>query len=393
MENELWQVFETSNGTFKMFNAYYDTRKESVIRIVSFINKVNPQVKTNCQLWYEGSSHPEIVETIEYLLMWYEDWSVNDIGSQPYLITCKNPRKHEIPTHVSLVENKQDQASNLLKVINNLPETNKKKPFAVCTKDLDFMEDQTAQIVEWIEILTLLGADKIFIYVIKIHPNMMKTLKYYESKGKVKVEMMTEPKGLPNKTQSLTQWLQNELISLNDCLYKHINEYEFLLPLDIDEIILPTKDEHKTWSDLVKAIETGLKERRVSYQIQNVFFLLDNIHEGEIQPEVPKEMFFLQNIHRAQNFSKTGVGSKAFQSTDWVVTMHNHYPIKCFKGLDFFNISPELAQLSHYRRDCENYPKDECEGFKKNTVRDVKLWKIKDEVIERVKKALSDLNG
>lgn len=219
----------------------------------------------------------------------------------------------------------------------------------------------------------------------------MKTLRYYEEKGLVEVEMITEPKGLPNRTQSLTQWLQNDLISFNDCLYKHMNEYEFLVPLDIDEIIVPARSEHKNWNDIVKTLEKDLDKRRAAYEAHNVFFLLDNIHEGEIQPEVPEEMFFLQHVYRAKNFSNVGVGSKAFQSTDSVVAMHNHFPMICFQYCDFMYIPHDLAQLSHYRRDCENYPKHECEDFKQNTVRDETLWKIKDEIIEKVQKALADL--
>ena len=392
-------MLETSNGTFKLFNAYFDNRNEiSLVILLSFINRVEPEVKTFCQLWFEGIDEPITVPIIKYQVLWREEWGWNRIGSQPYLIACQNPQPDVAPVSVSLVERKCDQASNNLKVIHNLPNQLTKKLFAVCTKDLDFMDDQTNQVVEWIEILSILGADKIFIYVIKIHPNMMKTLKYYETKGKVKVEMMTEPINLPQKNQSLTQWLQNELISLNDCLYKHMNEYEFLLPLDIDEIVFPVKPEHKTWNDLITTLKKEDGDRKIaSYEADNVFFLSDNNHEGEIQPEVPEHMFFLQQVYRAQNFSKPGVGAKAFQKTELVMAMHNHFPFFCFNNArndcDYKYIPQELAQLNHYRRDCENYPKDECEGFKKNTVKDVKLWKLKNEIIERVEKALKELES
>jgi Glycosyltransferase family 92 len=107
---------------------------------------------------------------------------------------------------------------------------------------------------------------------------------------------------------------------------------------------------------------------------------------------VPKHMFFLQHIYRAANFSKPGIGAKAFQSTNLVIAMHNHFPIICFgEYCDYVYIPQEDAQLNHYRRDCENYPKDECEGFKKNTVKDVTLWKYKDELIEKMNKNLKSL--
>lgn len=401
-----WQNLDTSNGTFKIFNAYYDTRtipfyEYSVIRIIAFINRKDPTVKTSCQIWYENLNEPVIVPVLEYRLMWRSEWGYNHHSKSftPYLLACMNPLKDFIPSSVSIVENDCEKASNNLKVIYN-PKSkvdNMKKPFAVCVKDLDFMDDQTKQIVEWIEILSLLGADKFFIYVINIHPNMMRTLEYYEKIGKVQVEKITEPEGVPTRKESVTQWLQNEMTSLNDCMYKNMYAYDFLLPLDIDEIVMPVKDEDRTWKDLlIREVASSQNQNEISpaYVVHNVFFLLDNIHENEIQPDVPQDMMFLQHIYRAANFSKRGVGPKSFVNTEKVVVMHNHFPIWCLDGLCTWTyLDKSDAQLSHYRRDCENYPKDECEGFKKNTIRDVSLWKWKDDIVANVRKTHEELES
>lgn len=406
IENDYWQVLSTSNGTFKMFNAYYDDRNAQkfypLVRILAMINRVDPVVTTHCQLWFQGFEKPLVVKTFEYRLMWYKAWGVNSKGSQPHLIGCINPLGTIglVPSSVSLVEHQCDSATNHLKVIYSAPEIKNKKQFAVCAKDLDFMDDQTSMIVEWIEALSLLGVDKIFVYVIKIHPNMMRTLKFYESRGKVKIEMISEPRGLPSRSESLTQWLQNEMISLNDCLYKHMYEYEYLSPLDIDEIILPTRDEDKTWKDLMtRLIEKqrleGRKEPHSAFIARNVFFLLDNNHQNEIQQEVPKDMLFLQHIYRARNFSKENTGPKAFHNTERVVVMHNHFPMQCLNldRCDWSQIPTDVGKLQHYRKDCENYPKAECEGFHKDTVKDVTLWKIKDDLIANYKSAMTDLKS
>lgn len=403
VENKYWQLLHTSNGTFKMFNAYYDQRayfkRAPLVRILAFINRVDPVVETYCHLWFDNVEKPFIVKTLSYKLIWTKRWGVNSIGFQPYLISCINPLAHQgsIPTSVSLVENifEDAAATNNLRVINNLPENNAKKPFAVCVKDLDFMDDQTLQIIEWIEILSLLGADKIFIYVMKIHPNMLRTLKYYEAQGKVVIEMMSEPEGLPTRAESLTQWLQNDLIPLNDCLYKHMNEYNYLIPLDIDEIIVPSRQEDKTWMDLMQRVLSKIDKPRAAYAVRNVFFLLDNNHENEIQPDVPSHLTFLQHVYRAVNFSGVGVGVKSFQSTELVFSMHNHFPMERV-GADYIDasyIDIEDAKLQHYRRGCENYNVDECRDFKENTVKDLTLWNLKDEIIAAVDNTVERLNA
>lgn len=375
-----------------------DQSDQPVIRIIAFINRKNPSVETYCQIWFQEYEHPLIVPVFEYRLMWRDSWGYNTKGSTPYLMSCFNPLKEHTPSSVSIVEKDKhcERASNNLKVIYNSKPIadNIKKPFAVCVKDLDFMEDQTKQIVEWIEILSLLGADKFFIYVINIHPNMMRALQYYEEIGKVHIEKITEPKG-PNRNESILQWLQNEMTSLNDCLYKHMYEYDFLIPLDIDEILMPVRDEDRTWKDLLIRVisESSQNQYSPAYVASNVFFLTDNVHAGELQPEIPADMFFLQHVHRASNFSKQGVGPKAFMNVADIVVMHNHIPIWCLneKLCSWTYMSKSDAQVSHYRRGCENYPTQECEDFKKNTVKDTVLYKWKDKIIENVRHSLKQL--
>ena len=64
------------------------------------------------------------------------------------------------------------------RVIYNRVETNeRKKAFAVCCKDLYFPTvDLSLKLVEWIEIQRALGADKICLSNMEVHPNMMKAI-------------------------------------------------------------------------------------------------------------------------------------------------------------------------------------------------------------------------
>ncbi|KAA0189243.1 hypothetical protein HAZT_HAZT003629 [Hyalella azteca] len=56
--------------------------------------------------------------------------------------------------------------------------------FAVCVKGLDFpKEDLSVRLVEWFETLRHLGAEKIFLYELEVHPNITKVLNYYKKLG------------------------------------------------------------------------------------------------------------------------------------------------------------------------------------------------------------------
>ena len=66
------------------------------------------------------------------------------------------------PLAVSLVEEDCETPTNYLNIIYNLPAGEKAK-FAVCVKGMDFpLDDLSVRMVEWLEVLKALGADKIF---------------------------------------------------------------------------------------------------------------------------------------------------------------------------------------------------------------------------------------
>lgn len=300
--NFYWQTLRTSNGTFQFFGAFYDNRKLSkigpAVRIVGMIDRIEPTVKTYCQLWYDGENEPRIVETLEYKYIWYPKWGNYKQGIyQPYVIACRVPPLGKPPSSVSLVEKRCDTATNHLRVIYNKPE--RKKDFAVCVKGLDFLhEDLSVRLVEWIELISLLGADKIYFYELQVHPNVTKVLQHYQRLGMVHVTPLTLPGGQPNVpafqhmylTKKTNHKRQNELIPYNDCLYKHMYEYEYIALLDVDEVIMPVKD--ATWQELMrrvlpKALQIR-NETRASYNVRNVYFLDDLLHSHGYFKDIPK---------------------------------------------------------------------------------------------------------
>ena len=156
-------------------------------------------MKTHCQLWFNGTREPVISKVLEYKYIWYRKWGNYKPGIfQPYMLACQLPKTHwdKVPLSVSIVENVCDTATNNLRVIyNKLPEGQKaKKEFAVCVKGLDFpTDDLSVRLIEWIELLHVLGADKIFLYNLEIHPNVTKVLNYYQDKGYVDLTPISLP--------------------------------------------------------------------------------------------------------------------------------------------------------------------------------------------------------
>ena len=107
-------------------------------------------------------------------VLWFD---IDPKNPQAYLLTCPLPMKskHLIPVHVSLVENSCEKATNHLKVTYNKAEGPSKEGFAVCVRRLVVPKvDIAVRLAEWIEFISLLGADKVFLSVVEIEPKVQK---------------------------------------------------------------------------------------------------------------------------------------------------------------------------------------------------------------------------
>lgn len=413
--NIYWQTLKTSNGTFHLYGAYYDNRTlvamKPVVRILGMIDRLEPKVNTYCQLWYDNFKEPIFAKVFEYKYVWYHKWGNNKQGIfQPYFISCQVPQGYRqlIPESVSLVENPCDMAVTNLRVIYNQPENGVKKDFAVCVKGLDFLtEDLSVRLVEWIELVRHLGADKIFLYELEVHPNITKVLNYYQEKGIVEVTPITLPGYQPNIPGLIHMYLkkklvnkrQNELIPYNDCLYKNMYKYKYIVIKDVDEVIMP-KGQYILWKDLMDDVyQKSLQQKKVeraSYNVRNAYFfdsvLSSSTVGGHNFKDIPQYMHMFQHVHRSKNYTKPGAYIKCFHNPERVLSVHNHFPLACLGGsCSSFSISTEDAQLQHYRADCVKTLKKSCGMYKNFTMMDETILRHKSPVISRVTETLYNL--
>lgn len=409
--NLYWQVLETSNGTYNFYAAYYDNRPAlsiyPLVRIMVMIDRLKPTLKTHCQLWFQAESQPVIVPVMEYKYVWNEKWGNFKQGIiQPYLMACVIPKHHAhlVPEAVTVVENPCNTSTVALRVINNRPPAGQQRQdFAVCVKGLSFPDqDISVRLVEWIEILQLLGANKIFLYELEVHPNISKVLRHYQNTGLVEVTPLTLAGEQPNLSvlqrlylrKKVTNKRQSELVPYNDCFYRNIYLYEHVVLLDYDEVIMPTG--HDSWSSLMKSIvpraaaEAKKKNKTIaSYNARNVYFFDTLDHEHTWNRDIPKYMHMLQHVKRSKNFTKPGHYIKCFHRTDRVIALHNHFPLACLGGCLSYSINTEDAQLQHYRADCVASLKKKCEQeYKNGTVVDTTIWRYKEELTARATRTL-----
>lgn len=410
--NTYWQTLRASNGTFHLYGAYLDKRNTSrigpAVRLLAVHDRIKPALVTHCQLWFEERAAPVVVRNLEYKYVWNHKWgNYRDGVLQPYLLACVLPAevKNLVPASVSLVEAACDRATNNLRVHYDAPASPEgRKDFAVCVKGLDFLhEDLSVRLVEWIEMVRLMGADKVFFYELQVHPNITKVLRHYQELGVVTVTPITLPGGQPNLPglqhmylkKKMTHKRQMELIPYNDCLYRHLYRYRWLALLDIDEVIVPLED--PDWSSLMRRVEplsvpAKGKPPRSSYHASNLYFLDSLRHEHGWEDGVPRYMHMLQHVYRTRNFTKPGQYVKAFHETERVLALHNHFPLSCLGGAcSSYPMETRHARLQHYRADCVSSLSKTCADLRAQPVRDTTVWRWREQLVARVDSTLRAL--
>ncbi|CAL4122333.1 unnamed protein product [Meganyctiphanes norvegica] len=406
--NIYWQYLKTSQGTFYLYSAYYDNRylvkNKPVIRILTMYDSLDINVTIHCQIWLNNRKTPVFSEVSQKLKIWDDRWGNNKEGvPRPYLLTCKIPSEieNELPEAVSLVHDAACiYAKTLLRVIDNRPENGGlKKGIAVCVKGLDYMHsDLSVQLVEWLELLSVVGADKVFMYVYEAHPNVTKVLQHYAKRGFLDVTPITLPGGQPN-LKDLRHWFhkgrimakrQNELIPYNDCLYRNIHNYKFISLLDTDEIIMPKSATN--WHELIEQLIDKSGGSTDSYYFRNVYFM-DSMRElAGWAPGIPKYMHKTQNVYRSTVYTKQQEYIKCFHDTDRVETVHNHFSMSCLEGgCKWYPVHTDDGHLQHYRNECVAELKPKCDQFRNNITKDASIWRFKDQLVHRTVKTLKIL--
>ncbi|XP_030379663.1 uncharacterized protein LOC115627908 [Scaptodrosophila lebanonensis] len=404
LHNIYWQTFLNANVTFRLFAAYLDNRvavKEAVVRVLGTADQIGDAFpRTYCQLWYDNNRRPTIVEVSEFVSVWHYSWDHTPHLNYPHLISCPLPEKTAaIPRTVSLVRQPCDQAVNSLRVHYEQPASTTATPppsgdklrFGVCVKGFDFPYiDLSERLIEWFELQRLFGASRIYAYMYDVHPKVQRVLDYYQRTGYLQLRPITMANGMPRLRHYQHMLLQervkvkrlNELIPYNDCFYRNMYRHDYILNVDVDEVIVPL-GKQRDWHDVVTGALNPPSAKCADGYAEMCFFnayftnVVPEPHNHE-QLEADDELYVLQHTMRLANYSLPGRATKCFHNTRYSVALHNHYTLKWLPPVCRTRLmETELAHMQHYREPDNNYTMD-------NLVEDRSVWKYATKLRQQV---------
>ncbi|EDX00867.1 uncharacterized protein LOC6523886 [Drosophila yakuba] len=404
LHNIYWQTFVNSNVTFRLYAAYFDERKGlklPTVRILATANQIDDAFPpTHCQMWYENYLEPILVPVSEFLSVWVKQWGYKPHLNYPHLLSCRIPLElpppaiNAFPKTVSLVARPCEKASNSLRV-----NVNQKQPvsvpvpveiaslqdpessnatneaplnFGVCLKGFDFpYVDLSERLIEWFELQRIFGASRIYAYMYDVHPAVQRVLDYYQRTGYLELRPLTLANGMPRlrhyqhmllQQRKLTKRL-NELIPYNDCFYRNLYRHDYLVNVDVDEVIMPL-GENRNWHQLVQKTHASEVEEGGSCAgrfpalcfINSYFTKVPTEFSNHEEQAIAGELYVLQHTQRIRNYSTPGKATKCFHNARLSLTLHNHFTLSWLPGgCNSRTVDTSIAQMQHYREPDDKY--------------------------------------
>ncbi|XP_016985429.1 uncharacterized protein LOC108048965 [Drosophila rhopaloa] len=356
-QNPHFQHVQHENLSYYLYGAYYDRRPTvpEVMVLVMVTTCTGPYPATHLRMWFEGDTRPELAILHQTKLAWYVTWGNAEGLAYPTLLTFRM-QSARIPQLVSLVlGNTCAVPQNALKVFQPPAEEEEEKEAArpnprlrtgVCVKFLRFPDsDMSERLVEWLELMRLLGAGRITAYDIgELHPNTSRTLAHYtRSRDGLldlrKFQFLNDTKGyLPLKMA--------EVLLYNDCLYRSLYDFDFVAVMDVDEVIMPL-GENRNWPDLLEDLQAEDVNctARCGYCFQNVYFP----KELAADETIPEHFYMLRHLVRVAKHLNPNLAIKCLHNTAHVTVVHNHFALDWRDACAPLGVPIDLGQLQHYR--------------------------------------------
>ena len=108
------------------------------------------------------------------------------------------------------------------------------------------------------------------------------------------------------------------------------------------------------------------------------------------ESKLPSYLHLMRHVYRSKTFEGN---TKSIINTDTVLTVSAHRHLLCLKGISCKRSVENLANTQHYRKDCAShkFSKKRCDELKATTIKDTRVWKHLDTVIENTNIVLQNI--
>ena len=278
-----WQVFDASvrHGSTQadttdrpvfIANALYDDRLASqdspCVRLFSITQHYNRMYLVQlCYFWRENEPEPvEISKATVQTINSVKQIVVNGTIYKQYLITCplSRPDINISSVSIGMDVTRRDWSAPLTNAIpvfypkRQRDDSKWEHEFGMCVMiSYGSVPDAEAHwLIEWFELHRLLGVTEIHIYngTLQLEPQIARIFAHYQTQGMLKVTQQPPPVDYPPAEYKMAAKMATRS-ALNDCMYKNMYRFHFMIIVDMDEVIIPAK--HDNYTQLMQALNNN----------------------------------------------------------------------------------------------------------------------------------------
>ena len=250
---EIRTYYQLGNMDAYVFSSYLDDRYEQKFVRLYGMQKSTDYIDLKCK-FYSGEMSIDVAPEKIYAI------SPEGDTFQAYYYGCEVPENVDLLAEdmflLSLVvDNYGDPLETLIPVEHVTTVLVKKKSVAICVKAIWGPVD-ARKLVEWVEFHRLVGVEKFTFYDINVYGAAPKVLQYYADLGILDIidfqfaefildKQTTKVSKEDNRETSDHEKVYNQLrdqlylVSINDCLYRNMADFEHVAVLDINEYLVP----------------------------------------------------------------------------------------------------------------------------------------------------------
>ncbi|XP_076366151.1 uncharacterized protein LOC143255023 [Tachypleus tridentatus] len=366
-----WQPVRGTKDKFFVFSAYLDTRRVRLVRVIAAA-RTRTADKVICKFWFTDGYPPKTVHAFNKLIQ--ENWNLK---YSAYFVLCPlSNGLSALPERVSIISSENAETTNWLVVHNNKRNSTSSHGIAVCVKPMHYSYNKLLNFIEFIELNRIFGAEHYILYNNTIGRDVACVMRQYMANGIMTV--------LPWKLDMLSQKeirTEGLFAALNDCLYRTMYRFRFVLMIDFDEFIVPHKSESLT--EMLEVLTKNKPLKTGAYSFQNSFFYLPWPKDPKSK-SLPLPLVTLERTTRKLKFHPHKQRSKCIMLPERVVEMGNHFVWEFLPGRAMVNIPSDIGFLHHYRI-CE-FGGNDCVNT--TSVVDRRIYRWKDQLVQAVQARL-----
>ena len=309
-----------------------------------------------------------------------------------FVVHCPWLRTKRLPSYVVLDHN----ITRLVtvpewKIRVEFPQVPRKRlDFLVCVNDVYNIGKQSVdplqpkRVIEWLELNRILGVDHFVVYKHSMSPQIEAVMEYYAEKGLLDVYSKSVLAFDPPFKKPDSD------VSLNDCLYRFMHSYNYIIFVDFDEVITSYKSDNYSalLEEVSKFSRAGKNDTHFMFRNQRYFIDDPSLNPALAHPHPLVTQYATRHVVPEKEYVRT----KHIMAPHVCFAVSPHYCVGQIPGIRYLTVALSRHYKSCVRSRGETRVEN-CTAMFQSSVQDTSMTRFGNHLLQNYKTALKEFES